>query len=67
MGHTFTLWWVKRILSFAVNPKSNYFFAIAIDSIKKFKLKGFGAGLLTKDRVEEALGGLVEKGKISAK
>ena len=29
-------------------------------------LIGFGAAVLTKDKVEEALGGLVEKGKISA-
>lgn len=37
-----------------------------IDSIKKAMLAGVGAAVLTKDKVEEALGELVEKGKISA-
>jgi polyhydroxyalkanoate synthesis regulator phasin len=37
-----------------------------IDVIKKAILAGVGAAALTKEKVEDALGDLVEKGKLSA-
>lgn len=60
------MWYANELtFRFAVSGHSSQA-AVMIDLIRKTILAGVGAAVLTKEKVEESLNDLVEKGRISA-